>query len=204
MSIEDYFSDWQERTWTCRQCSWSGSGGEASSELFAELFELNCPKCGGRLALVLLPTHDAIRSAAAEGHLEAIGMMDQVAKADDFQADQQRSRLKLKQLRAVNGEKLEFSLATIETHDWMSPSHVLLLCNGTEIYRERSGFEHWEAVLEIGQAVMDQFGDHVAWFDPAEAGVSLLGDNIHAPAEIQDFLNRAGITPPTGPWASTT
>lgn len=44
--------------------------------------------------------------------------------------------------------------------------------------------------------------DRVAWFDPAQAGMALLGDNLHAPDNIQAFLDRAGVAPPTGPWAS--
>ena len=131
-------------------------------------------------------------------------MLSVVANADEFQADQKRSRRSLKRLRKIDGDNLEFSLTTVDTHDWMSPSHVVLLCNGTEIYRERSGFEHWEAVIKIGQAVIDQYGERVAWFDPAQAGVALLGDNLHASGKIQDFLNRAGIAPPSGPWSART
>lgn len=204
MSIEDYFSNWNQRTWQCSSCSWKGTGNQASQELFAELFELNCPKCDARLATVPLPTHDSIKRAAANGHPEAISMLDDVTKADEFQADQKRSRRSLKRLKKLDGDDLEFTLTTIDTHDWMSPSHVVLLCNGTEIYRERSGFEHWEAVIKIGQAVIDQYGERVAWFDPAQAGVALLGDNIHASGEIQDFLDRSGVAPPSGPWAAST
>lgn len=202
MSIEDYFSDWQQRAWICRGCSWSGTGDEASIELFAELFELKCPQCDGRLALVLLPTHDSIRSAAADGHPEAIGMMGNVAKAEEFQAEQQRSRQSLKRLKKINSDNLEFTLTTVDTHDWMNPSHVVLLCNGVEIYRERSGFEHWEAIIEIGQALIDQYGQRIAWFDPGDAGVTLLGDNLSALGQIQNFLNQAGIAPPAGPWSA--
>lgn len=203
MSIEDYFSDWKQRTWQCSRCSWSGAGSRASQELFAELFELNCPDCDARLATVPLPTHDSIMRAAANGHPEAISMLDDVVRADEFQADQKRSRRSLKRLKKIDGDNLEFTLTTIDTHDWMSPSHVVLLCNGTEIYRERSGFEHWEAVIKIGQAVIDQYGERVAWFDPAQAGVALLGDNLSASGKIQNFLNREGIAPPSGPWAAT-
>lgn len=131
-------------------------------------------------------------------------MMASVARADQFQADQPRDRRSLKRLTEVDGDHLEFSLTTIDTHDWMNPSHVVLLCNGVEIYRERSGYEHWEAVIEIGKAIIDQFGDRIAWFDPSRAGTALLGDNIHASGKIQEFLDRSGVAPPSGPWTATT
>ena len=203
MSIEDYFSDWKQRTWQCSRCEWSGAGSQASQELFAELFELNCPDCDARLATIPLPTHETIKRAAANGHPEAMSMLDDVVRADEFQADQKRSRRSLKRLKKIDGDNLEFTLTTIDTHDWMSPSHVVLLCNGTEIYRERSGFEHWEAVIEIGKVLVEQYRERIAWFDPGEAGVVLLGDSLSASRQIQSFLNRAGIAPPSGPWATT-
>lgn len=202
MTVENYFSDWKQRTWVCCGCSWSGTGEGASTELFAELFELNCPQCGRRLATVALPTQDVIQSAATDGHPEAKAMLGLVARADEFQAEFQCSRQALKRLEMIAGDNLEFSLGTVDTHDSMSPSHVVLLCNGIEIYREPSGFEHWRAVIDIGGAVIDQYGDRVAWFDPAEAGVALLGDNLRASGLIQDFLDRAAVAPPSGPWAT--
>ena len=202
MSTEDYFSDWRDRQWACSQCEWIGRGSEATQELFAELLQVDCPRCDARLTLIPLPTNETILRAAAANHPEALAMMDSVGRWQAFQVDQGRSRRKLKDLGTIVGTNLEFSLTTLHKGDAMNPSHVLLWCNGKEIYREPSGYEHWEAVIEIGSAIVDQFGERVAWFDPGAAGAALLGDDLGASGRIQDFLNGAGIAPPSGPWAA--
>jgi len=51
--VSDYFSTWRDRGFTCGRCAWTGTAEEASHELFAELFEVNCPLYDARLDLVL-------------------------------------------------------------------------------------------------------------------------------------------------------
>jgi hypothetical protein len=201
VSVEDYFSDWKERIWICAGCGWTGTGDQAAEELFNELFEVNCPACNARLATVLFPTTDSIRDAADQGNPEAVDMMDFVHRAEQFATDLKTRRQQLKHLGTIDGNRLEFSLTTIDTHDWMNPSHIVLWCNGARIYQEPSGFEHWEAVIAIGQALLEQCGSRVAWYDPGEAGIALLGDRLSAGPTVQRFLDMNRITPPHGPWA---
>ena len=47
-----YYSSWETDTWLCR-CGWTATGKEASSEAFSALLQVDCPKCDGRLCLVL-------------------------------------------------------------------------------------------------------------------------------------------------------
>lgn len=75
--MSDYFSSWRIRGYTCTQCAWTGTGKEASQELFAELFEVNCPECVARLDLISFPTDTSIREAAERGHPEAQQMLAQ-------------------------------------------------------------------------------------------------------------------------------
>jgi len=201
MAGENYFSDWKQRTWTCPACTWTGTGAQAAQELFSELFEINCPACDARLATVLLPTTESIRRAAGDGNSEAISMLDFVDESQQFWADLDTSRRSLKRLKNIDGDQLELTLETIDTGDWMNPSHVVVLCNGKQIHKERSGYEHWEAIIEIGEALLAQYGSRIAWYDPGTAGVALLGDNRRANSTIQEFLSTHEIAPPTGPWA---
>ena len=83
--MSDYFSNWRTRGFTCGQCSWTGTGKEASHELFAELFEVNCPECDARLDLISFPTDRSIREAAERGNPEAQEMLAKRTK--DPEAD---------------------------------------------------------------------------------------------------------------------
>jgi hypothetical protein len=203
MSIENYFSDWKARTWTCPRCAWVGTGAQAGTELFTELFEVNCPTCDGRLATIPLPTHDSIRRAASDGNVEAISMLDNVYQAEQFTAERAASRRRLKRLKSIDGDHLEFTLESVDSGDWMNPSHIMLVCNGKQVYKEPSGYEHWEAVIEIGRALLARYGSRVAWYDPGTVGTALLGDNLLASGTIQEFLDAHNIAPPSGPWART-
>lgn len=70
----DYFSDWRQRRWDCSSCQWFGPGSEAAIEPFSELFEVNCPLCDGRLAVISYPTNEEVLRAAEAGNAEAIYM----------------------------------------------------------------------------------------------------------------------------------
>lgn len=204
MSTHEYFDDWRKETWACRSCAWTGPEKEASVEILSELMELNCPQCNGRLAVISFPTAQQISKAAEEGNTEALSMLPQVTAAEEFTKSQRTSRRRLSRLPKIKGDHLEFTLDLEASSDWMNPEWLFLKCNGEEIYREPSGFEHWEAVIKIGQAIHTQFASRIAFFDPGQAGVALLGDNMSASGHIQDFLNSTRMAPPTGPWAPRT
>jgi hypothetical protein len=69
----NYF-DWKKAESSC-DCGWSGPNSSISMfETFGELFEYYCPGCNEELGLVMYPTFDEIREAAAAGDEEAISM----------------------------------------------------------------------------------------------------------------------------------
>jgi len=78
MAALDYFTEAKHRDFVCRSCGWNGDSSAASMETFDELFELNCPMCDARLALVLYPTDQDIRVAAEAGDPEAISMLKRI------------------------------------------------------------------------------------------------------------------------------
>jgi hypothetical protein len=170
-------------------------------EPFAELFELNCPKCDSRLAVITFPTYDEVRKAAATGDAHALAMMPDVEDGERLQETRRQCRQRLAQLPRLDGTALSFTLDTEDSGDRMNPDWLILKCQGNEIYREPSGFEWWKGVIEIGQAVKDQYGDQAGWYDPSNAGFRLLGDSMSAEGTIHSFLNETGLTPPTGPWS---
>jgi len=65
---------------TCA-CGWSGTWGDLDMEPFEALMELSCPGCSVH-TLVLYPTPDEVRAAAAIGNPEAIQMMEGVEQRE--------------------------------------------------------------------------------------------------------------------------
>ena len=78
--MSNYFSNWRAWGHTCTECGWMGTVKEVSQELFAELFELNCPRCDSRLHLISFPTEAEIQTSAEMGHPEALEMLTRRTK----------------------------------------------------------------------------------------------------------------------------
>lgn len=197
-----YYSRWREMAVTCPSCGWSGRGASGAQELFAELIDVSCPGCGVGLFLVNLPTLEDTEAAATEGNAEALEELDGVREMERARARIRKERKKRDKLPDIDGDALTFTFHTEGGDDWMNPHWLVLTCNGREIYRESSGFEWWEPIIEISSKVIARYPGRVAWIDPATAGDCLGGDDISYDRKIQAFLDANGVAPPTGNWAT--
>jgi len=197
-----YFSDWQTRIWE-HSCGWTGTGDDTDSEYFDALFEVRCPKCGGKLTTITYPYKSSIIEAAEQGNAEAIKMLPQVAAQDDTEAKLAYCRAGITELPDLNGSHLTFTFAANESSDWMNPAFLLLFHEGKELYREPSGYEWWTSIPEVCTLILKRYGtENVNWMDPAELGEALLGDDFSARNTIRKFLTENSIMPPTGQWSA--
>ena len=197
-----YFSDWKTKTFDCPQCRSSYTGEAASVNLFEALFELLCPDCGQRLETVGLPTVAEIRDAANGGNPEAAEMLEDLDSSDTgYDQQMEKAVRSWNKVPDFPGDALTFSLETEWKTDSLNPEWLILMHNGREVYREPSGFEHWEAVIEIGGKLLRKCPGRIAWFDPGQAGVQLLGDSFRAEERIGNFLDDNGLRPPSGLWS---
>ena len=53
---------------SCPGCGWTGTGGTDLEEQFPELLEVRCPDCDRLLLMVVFPTLQETRAAAAAGN----------------------------------------------------------------------------------------------------------------------------------------
>ncbi len=82
MTVRPYFSPWRDETVACAACGWAGVGHEcALGEMYDEVFELACPRCGDDLIAILFPT-----IAEARQHEAQLGAWDRrrLAQMDDL------------------------------------------------------------------------------------------------------------------------
>lgn len=66
---------------TCPVCGWRGSGEDADRGMFAELFDLSCPRCDQMLLVVGYPTLGEIEQAARDGNAEARSELTRIREA---------------------------------------------------------------------------------------------------------------------------
>ncbi|MCW4453513.1 hypothetical protein OK348_01665 [Flavobacterium sp. MXW15] len=71
-TVNDYYQPgWREQRHACPACEWQGSSRDMEMELHDEQSEYHCPECEMPLLIVLHPTLEQLRAAAAAGHPEA-------------------------------------------------------------------------------------------------------------------------------------
>lgn len=187
-----YFSNWKTTTYTCNECTWSGIGAELSIEPFSELFETHCPNCDSKFHLISYPTAGEMRKAAAEGNKEASAELAAFEIRETRLAERQKSRDGRNQLPKIPDATLNFIFSTQGGSDWMNPEWLVLTCNGTEIHRERSGFEHWEPLIEISEILIDRYPGRIGWIDVSSAIDALAGDDFKAEPTVADYLQKNG------------
>lgn len=173
---------------TCPSCGWIGRGAD-NEELYEELLDVCCPKCGGMLLIVPYPTGDETRAAAAAGNASA---QAELANVNAREARWRRADdLELKtadQLPELRGRKLRI--------DWdfeeRDGEHWTVVRRGRRvIWRELAyweGYQRFEAVFGI---LHERYGRRLVEVRPTpESEVYLYGDKLSAPDRI-DALNAA-------------
>jgi hypothetical protein len=75
-SFEYYDDSWRIQEFRCPVCGWSGRPYEdMRPEGFSELMHFECGACDEILVIVLYPTRELTREAAAAGNAEAISVL---------------------------------------------------------------------------------------------------------------------------------
>ena len=195
-----FFDPWKAWMWECPSCPWSGRGDELALEHFDALFELHCPLCDHKFAVVTHPSRKQAQQAADAGNIEAIKHLAVFDLVEGKSQEVEESRLTRRNLPSLHGDRLEFTFTTSGGSSWMNPSSLIVSCADTVIHRERSGFEHWQAIIDISQCILDTYPGRVSWIDPGEAGECLLGDDLTAASTIAEFLRDHAVAPPSGEW----
>jgi hypothetical protein len=187
-----YYSSWETDTWLCR-CGWTGTGKEASWEAFSALLQLDCPKCEGRLCLVLYPSPAEERAAAKNGNAEAQRAVD--AEKNREQREEKHKTTKLvraSQLPMLKGvEEIDFVLSCDEETE--DPVYILQ-GNGEEIHREQAWFEDNGPLRRYCRYVAKRYGDRAKTFTiDGTAVVWLSGDSLNLYYELDDIVKEFGL-----------
>jgi hypothetical protein len=66
----------------CQGCGWVGDGDSATTNHFAELFDVCCPRCDRMLLVIGYPTFGEIEEAARRGHPEAQRELELIRERD--------------------------------------------------------------------------------------------------------------------------
>lgn len=168
----------------CGDCGWTGPGG--LGEMFAERFDVSCPRCDRMLLIVSFPTLEETRQAAAAGNVLAQAELPNAESAD---ARWRRAvELQLEepeQLPELPGAALQIDW-DFETHD--DEIWTVLRHDGTEIWRELAFYDGYERFETVFRLLRKRYGGRLAEVRPTpESKFYLFGDSLGAPRMIDDL-----------------
>ncbi|GMV60084.1 MAG: hypothetical protein AMXMBFR72_31770 [Betaproteobacteria bacterium] len=186
--MTNYYDDWKEQPQTCRACGWQSRGCDLTQgEVFAELFEVCCPKCGEKVLTVSSPTIDESRRN-----------WDKVSPADRIVvelAECRRQEFERRMLRSP--EQLPDlpgnDLVLVWDYEDRNGHETVIRFGAQELWREPAFFEGCERFGEIAEILFAKYGTRLQDLVPTRGSqLFLYGDRIGAPARIEKFRQRLG------------
>jgi hypothetical protein len=179
--MTSYYSNWQAQEYECRDCAWRGVGKECKQgEMFSELFEIDCPRCGEKVGFVMFPTFEESRH-----NWDKLSDMDKnaveigEARRQDFA---QRGLQSCDDLPDLAGEDL---ILVWDTEKYEG-GDTLIKYGERVIWRETGFYENYERFAEIAGLLKQKYGDRLQDLVPTrKSKLYLYGDRMSASDRVQ-------------------
>lgn len=181
--MKTYYDD-IARDWTCEKCGWKGKCSEAPGETFDDLCEVDCPKCHSRLGLLVYPTTEEVRQAAAQGHESAKTDLMMVEIKDARWNRFEREKLKSPDdLPELSGAHLHITWDESNGDLW--EQRTVLRIGSRVLWEEPVFYEGWWRYNEVKEILRVKYGERFCALIPTQKSMlNLLGDDLGAPREI--------------------
>jgi hypothetical protein len=178
---------WLSSSHKCK-CGWSGSATELETEMFEEVFEYFCPKCGIRLGLMSYPMEYEIRTAAAAGNSAAKEMLKQVVSRESYAQRVMESRISsIEELHDVPDEQVSVRLSLVDVG---SDTFLTVSGNDIEIGRELCFFEDPEPASRLLKILEEKFGRRLESVNWSEATLYLCGDRTSFVSTVAEIFQK--------------
>jgi hypothetical protein len=183
-----YYSDWQHEAFTCSQCGWTGTVGFGDLEAGDVAAIIECPKCYRSVGVVLYPSLQETREAAAQGNEEAIKALPSLESRIErnwellhrFEREKIRSA---DQLPDLDGESLEFQWDFVRGTG--GEFYQVIRLGDAEVWRELAFFNNLRRFEEIKGLLRVKYGERFKSLTPTNASMEWLsGDNLGRALEI--------------------
>lgn len=178
---------------TCRSCGWTGRRADLDAEPFEALLERSCPSCGAHIEIVVFPTDDDTRRAAAAGVPEAVAALVGVERrAERSQHPQLQRPEDLPELPANSPRRLDIVL---EPHD--GDDHWLVVkADADVVWRQPAFWEHVAAGEDLLRALWAGYTDRIDEIQVSPAAqMWLCGDRLSYVARIDAAATRPAGNP---------
>lgn len=181
--MPNYSDGWKDAEFSCKKCGWTGKGAAlASGELFRELQELDCPKCGGRITILQFPTRDEMRAnrdKLSESERESLDRSDQHQAA--FEQSCLRSPEQLPDIPEPS-----FVLMWDFAEGGATKTSLIKLGDRV-LFSEVAFFEGSWRFVEVAEIIRRRYGGAVLDLMPTRgSGLYLYGDELASIERVRD------------------
>jgi hypothetical protein len=172
----------------CRNCSWRGFGSQLEQgEVFRDVVEYDCPRCGARVTVVAFPTREETQAAADAGDAEAISALTRFDEAERrWERVQETRRSAVARLVELDDAHVRCALDLV--HDEHGEAWIVLLANGRELHRELAAYESTEPAHRLLRLMRERHGDRLRSFDFGAAMLYLAGDRLRSLDELRQLV----------------
>jgi hypothetical protein len=181
--LMDYYEYNKHERVSCPVGDWSGQAGQASIGYRDELFDVSCPVCGTMLLIVVYPTTEQTREAAAAGNAEAIAELPRIEAMEERW--RRANELELKpdsDLPVLEGDQLNFiwDFEQLGDEPW-----TLIRHGDVVVWRELAYWEGWKRFNAVTGLLKARFGERFGSLRPTSASENYLyGDDLGAPERL--------------------
>jgi hypothetical protein len=181
-----YYDNWREAEYLCENCKWHGRGKDlAHGETFADLYEVDCPKCSGRIGTITYPTLDESRQ-----NWDKVSPADRlvVQLVEARQEDFDRRGLRLPdQLPDLVGDDLILAW----DFDDRDARDTVVRYGDFVVWREPAIYEGYKRFEEVAAILVGKYGSRLRDLVPTGSSEDFLyGDRIGSPSRIEKFRQR--------------
>lgn len=152
--MPEYFDDWKTADFNCPCCRWTGKGGAlVGGEVFRDLKELDCPKCGGRITVLEFPTHEEmVANRYKLSDFDRHALDRRIKREADFQQKCLRSASQLPEI-------VDSSIVlTWDFTDDGKEATTLIKWGDKVIFSEPAFYEGFERFIEVAEVLRQRYG----------------------------------------------
>jgi hypothetical protein len=181
-----YYDNWREAQYACGTCEWRGRGADlVHGETFADLYEVNCPKCDARVTTISFPTLDESR-ANWDKVSPADRLVVQLTEARNEDFDRRMLRT-ADQLPDLTGD----DLILVWDFDEREPMDTVVKFGDFDVWREPAIYEGYRRFEEVAEILVSKFGARLQDLVPTPDSADFLyGDRIGSPYRIEKFRQK--------------
>lgn len=180
----NYYDDWKAAELSCAPCKLTIKGSDCPTDVFTEVFELNCPKCGAILGIVAHPTIEESRQNWEKlSDLEKYQLQKLEENGKRFDEESLKSP---NQLLDLHDKEIVLMWGTDGKEGDSGGLYTTISYGDKVLWKEPAIYEGYGRFEEVVNILSAKYGKRLQDLVPTRSSeVYLYGDSLMAPDRVK-------------------